>query len=73
MNSNYMGQFTPNKTSSNSQVIEELTMDFLGSIQPIKEMKTVWKKGFEGQLQNAPYYKPDGTPYVGQPIHVCLL
>ena len=65
--SNYMGQFTPNKTSSNSQVIEELTMKFLASIQPIKEMQTVWKKGFEGQLQNAPYYKPDGTPMLDNP------
>ena len=65
--SNYMGQFTPNKTSSNSQVIEDLTMNFLGSLQPIKEMKTVWKTGFEGQLQNAPYYKPDGTPMLNNP------
>ncbi len=65
--SNYMGQFTPNKTSSNSQVIEELTMKFLGSLQPVKEMQTVWKKGFEGQLQNAPYYKPDGTPMLDNP------
>ena len=65
--SNYMGQFTPNKTSSNSQVIEDLTMKFLGSLQPVKEMKTVWKKGFEGQLQNAPYYKPDGTPMLDNP------
>jgi TonB-linked SusC/RagA family outer membrane protein len=64
---NYMGQFTPNKTSSNSQVIEELTMNFLASIQPIKEMRTVWKTGFEGQLQNAPYYKPDGTPMLDNP------
>lgn len=67
VNSNYMGQFTPNKTSSNSYVIEELTMNFLASLQPIKEMKTVWKKGFEGQLQNAPYYKPDGTPMLDNP------
>jgi len=65
--SNYMGQFTPNKTSANSQVIEELTMDFLASLQPIKEMQTVWKKGFTGQLQNAPYYKPDGTPMLDNP------
>ena len=65
--SNYMGQFTPNKTSANSQVIEELTMDFLASIQPIKEMQTIWKKGFTGQLQNAPYYKPDGTPMLDNP------
>ena len=67
VNSNYMGQFTPNKTSSNSQVIEDLTMKFLGSLQPIKEMQTVWKKGFEGLLQNAPYYKPDGTPLLNNP------
>jgi len=67
VNSNYMGQFTPNKTSSNSQVIEDLTMKFLASLQPIKEMQTVWKKGFEGQLQNAPYYKPDGTPMLNNP------
>jgi TonB-linked SusC/RagA family outer membrane protein len=67
VNSNYMGQYTPNKTSSNSNVIEELTMNFLASIQPIKDMQTVWKKGFEGQLQNAPYYKPDGTPMLDNP------
>ncbi|MCK9640715.1 MAG: SusC/RagA family TonB-linked outer membrane protein [Prolixibacteraceae bacterium] len=67
VNSNYMGQFTPNKTSSNSDVIEEMTMDFLGRLQPIKEMKTVWKTGFEGQLQNAPFYKPDGTPMLDNP------
>jgi len=67
VNSNYMGQYTPNKTSSNSDVIEELTMNFLASLQPIKEMKTVWKNGFEGQLQNAPYYKPDGTPMLDNP------
>jgi len=67
VNSNYMGQFTPNKTSSNSYVIEELTMNFLASIQPIKEMRTVWKNGLEGQLQNAPYYKPDGTPMLDNP------
>ncbi len=67
VNANYMGQYTPNKTSSNSQVIEELTMKFLASIQPIKEMKTVWKTGFEGQLQNAPFYKPDGTPMLNNP------
>ncbi len=67
VNSNYMGQFSPNKTSSNSQVIEDLTMKFLGSIQPIKEMQTVWKTGFEGQLQNAPYYKPDGAPMLDNP------
>jgi TonB-linked SusC/RagA family outer membrane protein len=67
VNSNYMGQYTPNKTSSNSDVIEELTMDFLASIQPIKEMQTVWKTGFEGQLQNAAYYKPDGTPMLDNP------
>jgi TonB-linked SusC/RagA family outer membrane protein len=65
--SNYMGQFTPNKTSSNSQVIEELTMDFLAHLQPVKEMQTVWKTGFEGQLQNAPFYKPDGTPMLDNP------
>lgn len=67
VNSNYMGQYTPNKTSSNSEVIEELTMRFLASLQPIKEMKTIWKTGFEGQLQNAPYYKPDGTPMLDNP------
>ncbi|MDP2338758.1 MAG: SusC/RagA family TonB-linked outer membrane protein [Bacteroidota bacterium] len=67
VNSNYMGQFTPNKTSSNSYVIEEMTMNFLGHIQPIKEMKTVWKTGYEGLLQNAPFYKPDGTPMLDNP------
>ena len=67
VNSNYMGQFTPNKTSSNSDVVEELTMDFLASLQPIHEMKTVWKKGYEGQKQNAPFYKGDGTPMLDNP------
>ncbi|MCE1198578.1 MAG: TonB-dependent receptor, partial [Marinilabiliales bacterium] len=65
--SNYMGQFTPNKTSSNSNVVEELTMNFLASIQPIKEMRTIWKNGFDGLKQNAPYYKPDGTPMLDNP------
>ncbi len=67
LNGNYMGQYSPNKTSANSQVIEELTMEFLAHLQPIKEMQTVWKKGFEGVLQNSPYYKPDGTPYANNP------
>ena len=67
VNSNYMGQFTPNKTSQNSQVVEDLTMKFLGSLQPIHEMRTVWKNGFEGQLQNAPFYNPDGTPALDNP------
>lgn len=65
--SNYMGQFSPNKTSSNSDVVELLTMNILAHIQPVKEMRTVWKNGFEGVLQNAPYYKPDGTPYLDNP------
>jgi TonB-linked SusC/RagA family outer membrane protein len=67
VNSNYMGQFSPNKTSSNSDVVELLTMDFLAHLQPIKEMQNVWKTGFEGVLQNSPYYKPDGTPYADNP------
>ncbi len=67
VNSNYMGQFTPNKTSQNSQVVEELTMDFLASLQPIKEMSTIWKNGFQGQIQNAPFYNPDGTPALDNP------
>ena len=67
VNSNYMGQFTPNKTSSNSEVVELLTMDFLASIQPIKEMRNIWKTGLTGQKQNAPYYKPDGTPMLDNP------
>ena len=67
VNSNYMGQFTPNKTSQNSQVVEDLTMKFLGSLQPVHEMRTVWKTGFEGQLQNAPFYNPDGTPALDNP------
>ena len=67
VNGNYMGQYTPNKTSQNSDVVEDLTMDFLAHLQPIKEMRTVWKTGFEGVLQNSPYYKPDGTPYANNP------
>ena len=64
---NYMGQYTPNKTSANSDVVELLTMDFLAHLQPLKEMQNVWKTGFEGVLQNSPYYKPDGTPYADNP------
>lgn len=67
VSSNYMGQYSPNKTSSNSEVIEELTMDFLTRFQPIKEMKNVWKYGYEGQYQNAPHYNPDGTPMIDNP------
>jgi len=67
VNGNYMGQYSPNKTSANSEVVELLTMDFLAHLQPIKEMQTVWKTGFEGIKQNAPYYKPDGTPYADNP------
>jgi TonB-linked SusC/RagA family outer membrane protein len=67
VNSNYMGQYSPNKTAANSEVVELLTMDFLAHLQPIKEMQTVWKTGFEGVKQNAPYYKPDGTPYADNP------
>jgi TonB-linked SusC/RagA family outer membrane protein len=67
VNGNYMGQYSPNKTSANSDVVEKLTMEFLAHLQPIKEMQTVWKTGFEGILQNAPYYKPDGTPYSNNP------
>ncbi|MEI7828660.1 MAG: SusC/RagA family TonB-linked outer membrane protein [Prolixibacteraceae bacterium] len=67
VNGNYMGQYSPNKTSANSDVIEELTMEFLAHLQPIKEMQTVWKTGFEGVKQNSPYYKPDGTPYANNP------
>jgi TonB-linked SusC/RagA family outer membrane protein len=67
VNSNYMGQYSPNKTNSNSDVVELLTMDFLAHMQPIKEMQTVWKTGYEGVLQNAPFYKPDGTPYADNP------
>ncbi|MEI7421805.1 MAG: SusC/RagA family TonB-linked outer membrane protein [Prolixibacteraceae bacterium] len=67
VNGNYMGQYSPNKTSANSDVIEELTMQFLAHLQPVKEMQTVWKTGFEGIKQNSPYYKPDGTPYADNP------
>jgi len=67
VNSNFMGQFSPNKTSSNSEVIELLTMNFLAHLQPVKDMRQVWKTGYEGVLQNSPYYKPDGTPYADNP------
>jgi len=67
VNGNYMGQYSPNKTSANSDVVELLTMDFLAHLQPVKEMQNVWKTGFEGIKQNAPYYKPDGTPYADNP------
>jgi len=67
VNGNYMGQYSPNKTSANSDVVKSLNYDFLAHLQPIKEMKTVWKTGFEGILQNSPYYKPDGTPYANNP------
>ncbi|MEI6277326.1 MAG: SusC/RagA family TonB-linked outer membrane protein [Prolixibacteraceae bacterium] len=67
VNGNYMGQYSPNKTSANSEVVKLLTYSFLSHLQPIKEMQTVWKTGFEGVKQNAPYYKPDGTPYADNP------
>jgi TonB-linked SusC/RagA family outer membrane protein len=67
VNSNYMGQFTPNKTSQNSDVVELLTMDFLATMQPIKEMRNIWKTGYEGLRQNAPFYENDGSPKLDNP------
>ena len=67
LNGNYMGQYSPNKTAANSEAIKDLTYSFLAHIQPVKEMQTVWKTGFEGIKQNSPYYKPDGTPYANNP------
>lgn len=67
VNASYMGQYNPNKTSANSDVIGLLTRNFLNHFQPISEMRTVWKTGYEGILQNAPYYKPDGTPQMNNP------
>ncbi len=67
VNSNYTGQFTPNKTSQNSDVVELLTMDFLATMQPIKEMRNIWKTGYEGLRQNAPFYENDGSPKLDNP------
>jgi len=65
--SNYVTQFSPNKSSSNNQVIEMLTMDYLAHFQPIKEMKNIWLRGFEGIRQNAPQFAPNGLPQADNP------
>lgn len=65
--SNYVTQFSPNKSSSNNQVVEMLTMDYLAHFQPIKEMKNLWQQGFEGIRQNAPQYASNGLPQTDNP------
>ncbi|MDP4283833.1 MAG: SusC/RagA family TonB-linked outer membrane protein [Bacteroidota bacterium] len=62
ISSNYVSQFSPNKSSSNNDVVEELTMDFLAVLPPIKQMQNIWLKGYEGVKQNAIQFRPNGDP-----------
>jgi TonB-linked SusC/RagA family outer membrane protein len=67
VSTNYVSQYSPNKSSSNNEVVNQLTSVFLAHFQPIKEMKNIWLNGFEGVKQNAPQFKADGTPYADNP------
>lgn len=67
VNSNYISQFSPNKSSANNDVVELLTFAFLGHFQPVQEMKNIWLTGYEGIKQNAPAFKPNGDPYADNP------
>ncbi len=67
VSSNYVSQYSPNKSSSNNDAVELLTFSFLAHFQPIKEMQNIWLKGYEGIKQNAPSYKPNGDPYGNNP------
>ncbi|MEO5999372.1 MAG: SusC/RagA family TonB-linked outer membrane protein [Chitinophagaceae bacterium] len=67
VSSNYVSQYSPNKSSSNNDAVELLTFSFLAHFQPVKEMQNIWLKGFEGIRQNAPAYKPNGDPYGNNP------
>jgi len=67
VNSNYLSQYSPNKSSANNDVIELLTFSLLSHMQPVKEMQNIWLNGYEGIKQNAPAYKPNGDPYADNP------
>ena len=67
VNSNYLSQYSPNKSSANNDVIELLTSSFLSHFQPVSEMKNIWLTGYEGIRQNAPAFKPNGDPYTDNP------
>lgn len=67
VSSNYVSQYSPNKTSANNNVVELLTFSFLSHFQPVREMKSLWLNGYEGVRQNAPQYKSNGDPYGDNP------
>ena len=67
VSSNYVAQYSPNKSASNNDAVELLTFAFLAHFQPVKEMQNIWLKGFEGIKQNAPAYKSNGDPYADNP------
>lgn len=67
VSSNYVSQFSPNKSSSNNDAVELLTFAFLSHFQPVKQMQNIWLTGYEGVKQNAPAYKSNGDPYADNP------
>jgi TonB-linked SusC/RagA family outer membrane protein len=67
VSSNYVSQYSPNKSASNNDAVELLTFAFLAHFQPVKEMQNLWLKGFEGIKQNAPAFKSNGDPYADNP------
>ena len=67
VSSNYVSQYSPNKSSSNNDAVELLTFAFLSHFQPVKEMQNIWLTGYQGIKQNAPAYKPNGDPYADNP------
>ncbi len=71
VNANYVGQFSPNKSAANNEVVNLLTSQFLAHLQPVKEMQNLWLKGFEGIRQNAPAFLGNGLPQADNPyMHV---
>lgn len=67
VSSNYVSQYSPNKSSSNNDAVELLTFAFLAHFQPVKEMQNIWLTGYEGIKQNSPAYKTNGDPYADNP------
>ncbi len=67
VSSNYVAQYSPNKSASNNDAVELLTFAFLAHFQPVKEMQNIWLKGYEGIKQNAPAFKSNGEPYADNP------
>ena len=67
VSSNYVSQYSPNKSSSNNDVVELLTMQYLAHFQPISEMKNIWLKGYEGVRQNTAQYQANGDPATNNP------